>query len=107
MKVVLWPLTWTLHQNLNLGRLNLMSLLTTWKDCFKHLIKQFILEKQFIGDLSKVKKLSKSYMEKDCNALIQHVKESFVGCALKIHWQYTDDHSGDWHSSELSKKKCM
>ena len=64
----------------------------------------FVKEKRFVGDSSKVKELFKSCLEKDCNALIQNVKESFVGCALKINWQCADGHSGDWHSSKLSKK---
>ena len=63
-----------------------------------------VKEKRFICDSTKVKELFKSCLEKDCNALIQNVKESFVGCALKIHWQCADGHSGDWHSSKVSKK---
>ncbi|CAB3982209.1 Hypothetical predicted protein [Paramuricea clavata] len=74
-----------------------------YKDMEKDLDNEmkFVTEKRFICDVSKIKKLFTSCMAKECHAPIEHVNESFVGCALKIQWQCIDGHCGDWHSSGI------
>lgn len=61
----------------------------------------FVSEERFICDVSKLKELFKTCMGLECCAKIETVEESFVGCALTIHWHCKDSHNGVWHSSEV------
>ena len=76
------------------------------KDMAKHLADEIKLvnEKRFIFNVSKVKELFTSCLERKCNATMEYVQESFVGCAIKIIWQCINGHCGTWHSSEILKK---
>lgn len=60
-------------------------------------------EKRFICSVSKLKELFSFCMDIDCRMPLLSVKESFIGCSLKITWRCQNGHVGDWHSSNKVK----